>query len=510
MGFAAVAIVVVRAQAQCPLVSLDPPDVRAHQFGHSVAVSGDTVLVGVPQDGLPFDRPGAAAAFRRVGANWVFEARLVAPDGMHGDNLGTAVALDGDVAVAGARGHQILGLNDGAAYLFRREGTAWVQEAKLTSGDLSVGANLGAAVSISGDTVAVGAPFDSERGILAGAAYVFRHGPSGWLQEAKLTASDASDVTFFGSSVAVSGDTVVVGAHAAGLYTGAAYVFRRGTSGWVEEAKLLPTDAQVGMRFGEAVAIDGDTAAMGANAGNILGGDRQAAYIFGWDGVAWNEEAKLSPGSASPGSLFGAAVSLRCDLLLVGAPFDTFAGSYVGSVFFFRRTRSGWVEEAKLTSCMPMDEDTFGFSVGLDEDHAVVGALRDDRFRLDAGAAFVLDVETSCACTTCDDLAATIESAEIKPEGVRRSLLAKQEAACRAFERGQVLTASNILLALVHECDAQAGHHVDELSADDIRACVTGVAEALDIPVDLRRGGRSLDLTRGQARPVPRMRQPER
>ena len=184
------------------------------QYGESVAVAGDTAVVGARRNGFS---KGAAYVLRFDGTSWVEEAKLTASDAAFGDQFGVAVSVAGDTAVVGAR-------NSVAAYMFRYNGTTWVEEAKLTAPS----AGFGSALAVAGDTAVVGAYGDNDNGSLSGSAYVFRYNGTTWVEEAKLTASDGVSGDFFGWSVAVAGDTIVVGASPEGSssHFGAAYVFR--------------------------------------------------------------------------------------------------------------------------------------------------------------------------------------------------------------------------------------------------------------------------------------------
>jgi hypothetical protein len=196
--------------------------------------------------------------------------KLLASDVTARDNFGYSVAVSGDTAVVGAYGDGDNGSESGSAYVFRYDGSDWVEEAKLTASDGAAGDHFGFSVAVSGGTAVVGAGRDDDSGSSSGSAYVFRYEGSDWVEEAKLTASDGAAFDWFGVLVAVSGDTAVVGAFGdddSGSNSGSAYVFRYDGSDWVEEAKLTASDAapspSFGARFGMSVAVSGDTAVGG-------------------------------------------------------------------------------------------------------------------------------------------------------------------------------------------------------------------------------------------------------
>ena len=327
------------------------------QFGDNVAIDGDTAIVGAPlhDEGATSDA-GAAYVFTRSGGEWTQVATLTASDAAANDTFGASVAISGATAIVGARGDD----GKGAAYIFRPAG-GWVgsleEDAKLTATDRNNGDDFGLSVSISGDTAIVGDPGHREGsegfGPPRGAAYIFAKPGTGWedATDVRLTASDAADEDDFGESVSISGDTAIVGASgdkvgSNNTETGSAYVFIEPTGGWTnatnEDAKLTASDAEAGDRFGDSVAIDGDTALVGANEDDVGGtSDTGSAYVFIAPGGGWvntNEDAKLTASNAALGDDVGWSVAIiDGDTALVGAPFDDVGGtSDTGSAYFFQ------------------------------------------------------------------------------------------------------------------------------------------------------------------------------
>ena len=290
--------------------------VEGDQFGNSVAVDGDTVVVGADWNE---STKGAAYVFTKpTGSSWASTntaAKLTASDGKVGDYFGNSVAIDVDTIVVGAPGNQnTVGGTDvstGAAYVFTKPGTGWAtdtQTAKLTASDRAENDEFGYSVALDGDTIVVGAPGNQNTvggtDVSTGAAYVFTKPGTGWAtdtQTAKLTASDRADDDEFGYSVAVGGDTVVVGAyadHAPDTDSGSAYVFIEPGDGWadgIETAKLTPSDGGANHKFGSSVAIDGDTVVVGAE--NKDAKDVKAAYVF--DVVNWQDIAGSNAATTS-------------------------------------------------------------------------------------------------------------------------------------------------------------------------------------------------------------------
>ncbi|MBM3945241.1 MAG: hypothetical protein FJ317_07135, partial [SAR202 cluster bacterium] len=260
-------------------------------------------------------------------------AKLVASDGAAGDGFGYSIAIDGDSAVMGAHGD---GGAQGAAYVFIRDGDTWSQQAKLTASDGAAGDFFGISVAISGDSVLVGAYGD---GGARGAAYVFTRSGTTWSQQAKLTASDGEANHHFGNSVAVSGDTAVVGAHAASFtglsQTGTAYVYVRSGGTWSGQQKLNPSNSEGVHEFGISVAISGDTAVVGAHhdqvkdPGQEEGGilGQGAAHVFVRSGDTWSQQAKLVASDGEVNDNLGISVAISGDTVVAGAYTDDVGGN---------------------------------------------------------------------------------------------------------------------------------------------------------------------------------------
>ena len=330
-------------------------------FGISVAVSGDGALIGAD---------GAAYLFRFDGTTWSEEAKLLPSDGPV-PSFGGSVGVSGQTAVIGA---------SGAAYVFRFDGTTWSEEAKLLPSDGPV-PSFGGFVAVSGQTAVIGA---SE------AAYVFRFDGTTWSEEAKLLPSDGASLGF-GSRVAVSGGTALIGADRdddQGFQAGSAYVFRFDGTTWVEEAKLLASDALAGARFGAGVALDGDTALIGAPFDGV-----GSVYVFRFDGTSWTEETKLHASDGAGQDFFGRlAVGIFGDTAVIGAPGHDDSGTDSGAAYVFRFDGTTWIEEAKLLASDGVAFDFFGETVGLSGDTAVIGAAFDDDNGTDSGSAYVFRI----------------------------------------------------------------------------------------------------------------------
>jgi hypothetical protein len=331
---------------------------------------------------------GAAAGAEERAA----ELAVAPADGLAGDLFGLSVSVDGNTVVMGSPWHGVGGVDSGSAYVLVRTGSQFSQGAELTPDYAGPGDRFGCSVSVSGDIAAIGVPYDDDNGTDAGSVYVFVRSESTWGTAVRLTPGDAAAGDLFGSSVAVSGDTMVVGAptnDTNGVDAGSAYVFVREGSTWTEAATLTPDDAAAGDRFGCSVSVSGDTAIVGAYLDSDNGGSSGSAYVFARSGSTWSQAAKLTPHDGAALDLFGLSVSVDGDTALVGAPFDDDSGMESGSAYVFSRSGSVWTQSAKLTAADGAEADWFGGSVSVSGDITVVGARRDDDNGPDSGSAYV-------------------------------------------------------------------------------------------------------------------------
>jgi len=351
-------------------------------FGWSVSIDGNTVVVGAygaTVGGNAYQ--GVAYVFTKPTYGWADmtqTAELTASDGAAGDYFGQSVSISGNTVVVGAWATTVGGnYLQGAAYVFTEPVSGWAdmtQTAKLTASDGAADEGFGDSVSISGNTVVATG---------GGAAYVFTQPISGWMdmtQTAKLTASDGTSIGF---SVSINGSTVVVAAFQGGSGPGAAYVFTKPASGWADmtqTAELIASDGAAGGGFGYSVSISGNTVVVGAVEHGI--GGPGAAYVFtepasGW--VDMTQTAKLTASDGAAGDALGWSVCISGSTVFVGAAKATVGGnSNQGAVYMFTEPASGWADmtqTAKLTTSDGKAGDNFGYSVFISGNTVVVGAV---------------------------------------------------------------------------------------------------------------------------------------
>jgi hypothetical protein len=362
------------------------------RFGFSVGVSGTTVIAGAPFNSafLPFS--GAAFVYTVTGAGWTQQATLVATDGQVVDLFGSSVAIDADTAVVGSFANNGAGVDSGAVYVFTRTGSTWTQQAKLLAADGAAGDGFGSSVAIDGDTIVVGAAFDDDGGGDSGSAYVFTRTGTTWTQQEKLLAVDAAAADNFGQSVAVAGDTAVIGSpydDNVDVDSGSVYVFTRSAATWTQQAKVVAGDASAGDLLGSSVGISPDTLVAGAPRDDDGGIDSGSAYVFTSTGTTWGLQSKLLASDAAGGAGFGSSVGVDGLTLAVGAPTAGAAGSQSGSAYAFHRTGATWPELTKLAADDNASGDQFGNSIAISGTIIAIGANLDDDKGINSGSAYV-------------------------------------------------------------------------------------------------------------------------
>ena len=409
-----------------PMGLIRPDGIPYDNYGYSVAMDGDTAVVGAYGDDDGGAGTGSVYVFTRdsSGGNaldtWRQTAKLTASDGEPYDSFGISVAIDGDTIVVGAYGDDDRGDDSGSAYVFTWSSIRgeWRQAAKLNASNGAQGDWFGYSVAVDDDDVLIGAPrADNVTGENSGSVYVFTKPATGWAdttQTAKLTASDGSDDDGLGIAVTLDDGQAMVGAYLdddSGIDSGSVYVFIKPATGWAtatETSRLTAPDAAAGQLFGYSVAVDDDTVVVGAYGDDGNGPGSGSAYIFimpatGWVADAeYNEAAKLTASDGTEGDRFGYSVAVNANTAVIGAYLadGTDSGSNPltdsGSGYVFRRDSHSdeWVQTARLTAPegAAQPDDWFGHSVAVYGDFAVIGAHGDDSNGSDSGTAYFMDL----------------------------------------------------------------------------------------------------------------------
>ncbi len=455
------------------------------RFGQTVAIDEDTVIIGAPRessnatgvnasqsDDSAIDA-GAAYVFTRIDGVWTQQAYLKASNAEAGDRFGQSVAITGDTVLIGAANEGSNGeQNDnseqtsGAAYVFTRTTDVWTQQAylKASNSSNSHGDRFGNSVSISGDTLVIGAfsensdaigvngEQNTESALDAGAAYVYTRNVDTWTQQAYLKASNAESGDHFGISVSIDENTIVVGARDessnaitingdqndnSASQAGAAYIFTRTADTWIQQAYLKASNAEGNDQLGQSVDIAGDTVVVGAhressNATEVDGNQSDnsastagAAYVFNRSDDIWSQQAYLKASNTSELDFFGWSVAIAGDTVVIGASRENSSATTVngnqndfieassGAAYVFIRTTDVWSQQDYLKAFNAEGGDRFGFSTAIDSNTIVIGANEEsgnaitingdqnDNSASGAGAAYVFNLPMSPTPTEC-------------------------------------------------------------------------------------------------------------
>jgi len=361
--------------AQCEIQALAGSSTLPFDyFGKAAAIDGSRLVVGAFATNTT--RPGFAYVFEDLGTGWIQRQQpLMASDPGSSDEFGNSVGISGDTIVIGAEFHDSeLGSNAGAAYVFqRRPSGRWVESAKLQPADGRRSHNFGECVAISGDVIVVGARFDRQLGNHAGAAYVFERVAGDWVETAKLLPSDGRRNDLSGDTVAVQNGRIVVGSYrsdSSAPKSGAAYVFEKVGGIWTETAKLVAND-DAG-ELGRGVALDGGRILLGARMDSTNGSGAGAGYVFEQVGGAWVQTAKLVPSKARADDWVGECVAIQGDVAILSGHHHDQTGQDSGVATVFRFQNGAWQETATLLSSAPSPLDNFSFGIAMSGDKAVL------------------------------------------------------------------------------------------------------------------------------------------
>jgi hypothetical protein len=367
------------------------------RFAEAVALDGSTAVIGT-RYGSDFGgshQEGIVDVYGFQDGMLIPQSRLTASDRGGGEWFGHSVAIDGDTIVVGApRG------NTGAVYVFVRQDGSWVQEAKLIPDDGERGDFFGVSVAIRNNTIVVGS-FDNDAGFLAGSAYIYSRQNDLWTQTAKLTAADASSCDMFGRTV-VLGDGIVMihgrqtfdaRCRAPHTRTGSVFVFEEYGGRWVQTQHLLPDDVGPNALFGTYIALAGDTALISAH-------NDDHAYVFSRQRGVWMQEAKLS--GESTDARFGGDVALHDDTAIVGSYYYGEDGAWLGSPYVFNRKEGRWNRDVRFQAT-DLQGGSFGSTyqgISFDGENVLIGApYQEIDGKFQAGAAYLFRLACSLEAT---------------------------------------------------------------------------------------------------------------
>jgi len=367
-------------------------------YGFSVSLDGDYAIVGRPgYENASGDDAGFAQIYKKDGVVWKREDEInPESDGVKAnDEFGSSVAISGDYAIIGAPldDFDSPALDDfGSAYIYKRSGTSWTKEEKIISTSGNEDDQFGYSVAIDGEYVIIGSPYDDDSGNSnIGSASIFKRSGTSWSFEAKLTASDGKAGDEFGYSVTISGDYVIIGApkvdHGVWTDSGSAYIFKRTGTNWNEEDIIKETNTALDDHFGASVSIDEDYAVVGVPG---YGSDSGMAFVFKRSGTSWNQTDILWISELDDDDQFGKSVSIDGAYIVVGMPGNN---SDKGSSYVFKKRGVKWIKQAKLNASNGELGDKFGYSVSIDGNYIIIGAPWSDSsaFHSNVGTVYFFD-----------------------------------------------------------------------------------------------------------------------
>jgi len=384
-------------------------------MGWGADMQGDLIALGAIGDDDACTSPadcnsGAVYIFREVAGVWTQEAKLTPASSGNNFQFGHDVAVSGNRLLLGEHVNDA-----GLAYIYDFDGSSWVQQAVLSGSDAQTAWHFGHSVALQGDIAVVGAMRDTHAGTEAGSVYIFVFDGSTWVELQKITASDAGPGARFGRSSDIDGDVIVVGAHLhdlSGPDQGSAYVYERDDNGtpadllddvWSEVAHLVPSGAGNGEFFGRSVGVSGDTIVVGAEFADPGGVATGAAYVFERQGGVWVETQELTASNGVLGDGFGISCSVDGDDIIVGAYQSDHAGLDSGATYLFRRTPLGFVESGLLLSSQAAAGDGTGDETGVcvDAGRALITSRFATASATGDGAGYVFDLSGCLGDTFC-------------------------------------------------------------------------------------------------------------
>jgi len=359
------------------------------QFGRAVAIDGNTAVIGAPNHThVETQGFGSAYVFVKTATGWQLQQKLTPFDAAPRKFFGISVAIDGDTIVVGAHGDTNAGTSSGAAYVFERSNGVWLHKQKLIGSENSLTDSFGLSVAIQGNTIVCGAfgnaPTEPFNLWGWGTAYVFTLIGNHWLETQKLTASDAGENNAFGATCAIDGDTIIVGATGNSEFepfAGAVYVFTFDGSSWIETDKLHAQDVKPQVIFGYRLDISGDTIVVASEGRSDFPLRFSAAYIFRRTPSGWHQQKKITTdevvvdGRVENMGQFGLTVAVSDDMVVVGSPNDPTLAYWSGSAFIYRRNgESKWQLERRIFPSDAARDDSFTSAVAADGDTVLIGS----------------------------------------------------------------------------------------------------------------------------------------
>lgn len=360
------------------------------EFGRSVAIHGNTAVVAAWRGDVgPNADQGSAYVYIFNGTAWIFQQKLVASDGVPQADFGKSVAIQGDTIIVGASATKVgNNVQQGKVYVFTRTDTLWTQTQGILASDGDALDHFGNDVSLDGNSMIIGASEDTIGATnFQGSAYIFVKSAGVWMQQQKIVSADSESGTDFANSVGISGETVVIGARngtgTTGQGQGFAYIYLRSGTAWSLQHKLIPSEPGAYESFGFDVSLSGDTVIVGKRLYSPV-------YVFVRTGTTWTEQAKIFPLDSLGDEEFGFSVSLDGNRAAIGSVSKIGTKNKQGSVYVFDRVGTSWSQTEKLFAADGLASDLLGYSVGVSGGAAIAGAVLDDEATKSAqGVAYI-------------------------------------------------------------------------------------------------------------------------
>lgn len=395
-------------------------------WGTVIDFDGDYAAIGVSEDDDNGSNCGAVYIFKKHDSDWLFMTKLYQDLPVVNDRFGVSVAIDANLLVVGATGAEASTLESGAAFIFERNGETWTQQLMIGASDGENYDNFGRSVSISGNYILVGSPIaDSPIQTSCGAAYIYEKPTGGWQSSSgketqKISANETTGR--FGWSVAIEGDLAIVGAWQEGhvhSQDGAAFCFKRDTTSWSQWTKLISSEPIDSAHLGYSVSIDNNTVIAGANHDDHNGECAGAAYIFelpATSSATCYENHILLASDANEYDNFGFSVGIANNYAIVGAYADDVNGLNSGSAYIFKFNGTSWSQQNKLLPTDKDSGDSFGHKVAISGIQALIGAPYDDDVALNGGSVYYFRGECPKADLSGDCFVDFVDFAEFASE----------------------------------------------------------------------------------------------
>ena len=350
--------------------------------GTSVSVDGDSLVVGSSDDDTASGvNSGSAYFFHRTDEAWTLANKVTSFLSNSNQHFGTAVSLSGNTAAISAPKATASGNTEaGMVHVFNRSGSNWSEHSTLIASDSAPLDQFGNALALDGDSLLIGAYFaDATNRVDAGAAYVFSRSGNSWSFQQKLESNGPVASSRFGSSVDIHGETAVVSAPLSADGNGRAFVFTRSGTTWTPQQTLMADDGLPADFFGYTVTLDDNTIVVGAPLVDTLAGiDAGSAYVFTRSTSTWTQQQKIQQNNGVAGERLGSALDLQEGTLLIGAPyFDRISDGLdqVGRVFAYTGSGNSWVQETEITAPGGNDFAQFGFAISLSGNNAAIAGV---------------------------------------------------------------------------------------------------------------------------------------